>query len=371
MRVPFSYLDRQFATVDDYLADIKQLVLTGDFTLGAPLSEFERRFAELCGVPHAIGVGSGTDALIYAMKALGIGPGDEVITTPATFHATVGAIVMAGARPIFVDSEDGFVIDAERIESTITPQTKAIMPVHYTGNVADMNLINEIAKRHGLMVIEDACQAIGAALDGRPVGSLGDAAAFSLHPLKNLNVWGDGGVITTRSDDLARRLRLLRNHGMVNRDEIEIFGGNSRLDTLQAVVGNRLLGETQLITSKRIENARKYDEAFAELESCLRLPIRRTSVKHVFHLYMLRANDRDGLLRHLNAAGVEAKVHYPIPVHLQKAARYLGYREGAFPVAEADARQIITLPAHQHLSDEEIDYTIDQVFTYYKVVRHG
>jgi dTDP-3-amino-2,3,6-trideoxy-4-keto-D-glucose/dTDP-3-amino-3,4,6-trideoxy-alpha-D-glucose/dTDP-2,6-dideoxy-D-kanosamine transaminase len=289
---------------------------------------------------------------------LGIGPGDEVITTPTTFIATVGAIVQVGARPVFVDSEDGFVIDPALIEAAITPRTRAILPVHYTGNVADMPAIMQIARRHGLHVVEDACQAIGGMIDGTPVGSWGATACFSLHPLKNLNVWGDGGVIVTHSDELAAALRLYRNHGLVGRDEVASFGVNCRLDTMQAVIGNRLIGEVDMITSRRIAHAARYDEAFADLGHEITVPIRRPGVTHVYHLYIVRARRRDALLRYLQERGVEARVHYPIPVHLQKAAAALGYREGDFPVSERDARAIITLPAHQHLTGEEIEYAI-------------
>jgi len=366
MRVPFSYLDSQFANIDAYLDDIRELVKSGDFTLGRQLVEFERRFAEVTGMPYAIGVASGTDALILSLKILGVGVGDEVITTPMTFIATVGAIVMTGARPVFVDSEDGFVIDATKIEEAITPRTKAIVPVHYTGNVADMPAIMEIANRHNLIVVEDACQAISANLEGQPVGSWGQTACFSLHPLKNLNVWGDGGMIVTRSVELAEKLRLYRNHGLTNRDEVSIFGCNSRLDTLQAVVGNRLIEQVEFITNQRIANAKRYDEAFSQMNEFICVPKRRPGVKHVFHLYLIRARQRDELLAYLCENGIEAKIHYPIPVHLQKAAQYLGYKQGDFPVCEEDCRNIITLPAHQHLKEAEIDYTIDTVRAFYK-----
>ncbi len=365
VRVSFSYLDRQFADVDAYLQDVKALVLSGEFTLGSHVAEFERRFAEMTGMPHAVGVGTGTDAIIMSLKALGVGPGDEVITTPTTFIATVGAIAMAGARPVFVDSEDGFVIDPSKIEAAVTPKTKAILPVHYTGNAADMPAIMTIAARHNLHVVEDACQSIGAAIDGKPVGSWGASACFSLHPLKNLNVWGDGGVVVTRSAELAEKLRLARNHGLKNRDEVVVFGGNCRLDALQAVIGNRLIGQTPFITRQRIANADKYDAALADLSAFIRVPRRRPGVKHVYHLYILRATRRDELVRYLNERGVEAKVHYPIPVHLQEAAKYLGYKTGDFPVSEADAKQVITLPAHQHLTDAEIDYAIAGVRSFY------
>jgi dTDP-4-amino-4,6-dideoxygalactose transaminase len=365
MRVPFSYLDRQFAAIDGYLDDIKVLVASGDFTLGKALHEFEQRFAGLCQMPYAIGVGTGTDALAMSLKLLGIGPGDEVITTPTTFIATVGAIVMTGARPVFVDSEAGFVIDVAQIEAAITPRTRAIVPVHYTGNMADMPAIMAIAERYGLHVVEDACQAVTAAIDGHYAGSWGATACFSLHPLKNLNVWGDGGVIVTRSAALAEQLRLYRNHGLVHRDEAATFGCNSRLDTLQAVIGNRLIAQVPAITAQRIAHAKRLDEAFADLADVVCVPPRRPGVKHVYHLYMLRVQQRDALLGYLHEHGIEAKIHYPTPVHLQPAAGVLGYHAGDFPVSEADSRRIITLPAHEHLTDAELDYMIEHVRAFY------
>jgi aminotransferase EvaB len=365
MRVPFSYLDRQFADVDAYLQDIRALALSGDFTLGPAVDAFERQFAAMSGLPHAIGVGSGTDALILSLEVLGIGSGSEVITSPNTFIATVGAIVATGARPVFVDSSEGFTIDPDLIEAAITPATRAIVPVHYSGNVAEMPRIMEIARRYGLIVVEDACQAIKAERDGLPVGSWGEAAAFSLHPLKNLNVWGDAGVILTQSAELNEKLRLRRNHGLASRDEVVVFGRNSRLDALQAIVGNRLIEQAEAITNVRIANARRYDEALADLAPMVRIPERDANVRHVFHLYMVRVERRDELLAFLQDRGIGARVHYPLPVHLQPAARYLGYKAGDFPVAEADARTLITLPAHQHLTQDEIDYTIEAVRAFY------
>ena len=365
MKVPFSYLDRQFADVDVYLKDLKDFVQTGNFTLGPPLAEFEREFARYCRLPYAVGVASGTDALILIMKLLGVGFGDEVITTPMTFIATVGAIAMTGAVPVFVDSDDGFVIDVDQIEGAVTSKTKAILPVHYAGNVVDMPRVAEISAKYNLILIEDACQAIGASIDEQPVGSWGVAAAYSLHPLKNLNVWSDGGVILTRLADFADRLRLYRNHGLVDRDHAVLFGHNSRLDTIQAVVGNRLIKELDVITEQRITNAKRYDQAFAELDKFISIPKRSSRVKHVYHLYMIRVENRDELLLHLQQRGVEAKVHYPIPVHLQEAAAYLGYKVGDFPICERDCRNMITLPAHQHLTEEEINYTIEQVMSFY------
>jgi dTDP-4-amino-4,6-dideoxygalactose transaminase len=364
LRVPFSYLDRQFADIDAYLADLKTLVQSGDFTLGRPVGEFERRFAAMCGLPHAVGVGSGTDALILSLEILGIGPGDEIITAANTFVATAGAIAMARATPVFVDNDEGYVIDPELIEAAITPRTRAIVPVHYSGNVCNMPRIMEIANQHGLAVVEDACQSIAARFDGVPVGTWGDTAAFSLHPLKNLNVWGDGGVIVTRRADLDAKLRLYRNHGLAGRDDVMMWGHNSRLDSLHAVIGNRLISETDFITSQRIANARRYDAAFADVAE-ISVPRRDPRVTHTYHLYMLRVERRDDLLAYLNEHGVEAKVHYPIPLHLQPAAAGLGYRAGDFPMAEADAKRMITLPAHQHLSADEIAYTIETVRAFY------
>ncbi len=365
MHVPFSYLNRQFENVEPYLDDIRKFVKTGDFTLGAPLRKFEKRFAAVCGAPYAIGVASGTDALMLSMEVLGIGRGDEVITTPMTFIATVGAIVAIGARPIFVDSEDGFVIDASKIEKAVTSKTKAIVPVHYTGNVVNMPVVMKVARKYGLFVVEDACQAVAAKLNGLPVGSWGQTACFSLHPLKNLNVWSDGGIIATRSKRLSERIRLYRNHGLANRDQVTMFGRNSRLDTLQAVIGNRLIRKVEFITEQRIANAKRYDEALSDLGDFVRVPKRRPGVKHVYHLYMIRCKDRDRLLNYLNQNGIEAKVHYPVPVHLQKAAKHLGYKKGDFPVCERDSRDIITLPAHQHLTSAEMNHVIERIHSFY------
>lgn len=366
MQVQYSYLPQQFADVDSILSDIGDLARSGDFTLGAAVTEFEESFAELCGLPHAVGVGSGTDALILSLKAIGVGHGDEVITSPNTFVATVGAIAMTGAKPVFVDNDDDYTIDLNQIEDAITSKTAAIMPVHLTGSPADMPGIAEIAQRRGVPVIEDAAQAILASIDGQPVGTWGETACFSLHPLKNLNVWGDGGVVLTRSAKIRDKLRLLRNHGLANRDEVVSFGHNSRLDSLQAVVANRLIGQAGWITDQRIANARRLDEGLASLGEYIRIPRRRPNIKQVFHTYVVRASDRNALVDHLHANGVEAKVHYPIPLHLQKAAEYLGHKRGDFPKCEADCDTIVSLPAHQHLATEEIDYVIRQVRRFYQ-----
>ena len=298
------------------------------------------------------------------MKRLGIGLGDEVITAANTFIATAGAIVATGARPVFVDSEEGFVIDVTQIEAAITKRTRAIVPVHYTGNVADMPTIMKIADAHELPVVEDCAQAIGAKLDDKPVGSWGKAGAFSVHPLKNINVWGDGGLILTNDESFAEDLRLYRNHGLTDRDHVKIFGINSRLDSIQALIGTRLMHQAPSITDRRVELASLFDDALGDIDGIF-IPKRRQGVRHVFHLYILRVERRDDLLQHLINQGIEAKVHYPIPIHLQDAATSLGYTAGDFPVTENDAECVITLPAHQHITDSEANRIIEEVRGFY------
>ncbi len=364
MHVRYSYLREQFADIDGLWEKLRRFVPTGDFTLGKPLAEFEARFAALIGARHAIGVASGTDALKLSLKAIGVAPGDEVITAANTFIATVGAIHEIGARPVLVDCDDTFCLDVADVEAAITKRTRAIMPVHLTGYVADMPRLMEIAGRHGIAVIEDACQAILGAIDGRNAGTWGAAAGFSLHPLKNLNVWGDGGVVVTDDDKAADTLRLLRNHGLRNRDEIAMMGYNSRLDTLQAIVGNWLIGKTEEITRKRIANAEYYDRRLREIPG-IRLPPRPSNMRRVYHLYMVFAEDRDGLYRHCLDNGIECKIHYPVPLYRQEGLGFLGYEPGDFPVADRHAREIVTFPADQHLSVEQIDRVIDTVRGYY------
>ncbi len=376
MKVEFSYLGRQFAQADPgedpskYYADqifndLKEFIKTGDFTLGKKLEEFEGKFADLVGVKHAIGVNSGTDALILSLKSLDIGHDDEVITSAETFIATAGAIAATGAKPVFVDVNDEFEIDPDLIEAAITRKTKAIIPVWFTGNAPDMDKVLKIAKKHGLRVVEDSCCAIDADIRGIKAGSFGDTGTFSFHPLKNLNVWSDGGMITTNSDELDKKLRLLRNHGLVGRDEVEIFGVNSRLDTIEAVVALRIIGDVKKITDKRIANAKKLDAGFSSLSEFIHIPARHADVRHVYHLYMVRVKDRDALLRSCNGNGVEAKVHYPIPLPYQKCCASLGYKKGDFPKTERDCSSIITFPAHQHLTEAEVQYVVDTVKRFY------
>jgi dTDP-4-amino-4,6-dideoxygalactose transaminase len=365
VRVRYSYLPQQFGDCEDLWRELKAFVPTGDFTLGKPLQEFERRFAQLIGVRHAIGVNSGTDAIKLALRACGVGHGDEVITAANTFVATVGAICEIGARPVFVDCDDTFCMDVAQVERAITPRTRAVVPVHFTGYMTDMRRLLPLAEKHGLVVVEDACQSILGALGGRKAGTWGRAGAFSLHPLKNINVWSDGGVITTDDEELDRQLRLLRNHGLEGRDSVVLMGYNSRLDTLQAVVGNWLMPQAEAIAARRIENARRYDAGLGRIPQ-IGIPPRPADMRVVYHLYIVFAGRRDALLEHCMARGIEAKVHYPVPIYQQPALKYLGHRPGDFPVADRHTREIITFPCDQHLSTEEIDYVIDTVERFYR-----
>ncbi len=360
----YSYLPQQFAEPSAILEELGRLVATGDFTLGKPVGEFEKKFAALIGTKHAIGVGSGTDALKLPLRALSITFGDEVITAANTFIATVGAINEVGATPVLVDCDDSFCMDVNQVEAAITENTKAIMPVQLTGEVTDMTALMKIAEKHNLPIVEDSCQGILSETDGKRSGTWGIAAGFSLHPLKNLNVWGDAGVIVTNDDEMNEKLRLIRNHGLKNRDEIAVLGCNSRLDSVQAVVGNWLIGQTHDITDKRIANAAYYDAAFADIDG-IGVPARRNHVKHVYHLYMVFAKNRNALHQHCVDNGVETKVHYPIPLYQQEGLQHLGYASGVFPVTDRHAETVISFPVDQHISREEQDIVIQTVKDFY------
>lgn len=365
MRVKYMDLPRQFedgAVVARVVEEFKHC----QFVLGPQVATFEARFARACGAAHAVGLNSGTDALFFALRALGVGPGDEVITVPNSFVATAGAIVMAGATPVFVDVNAEYLMDPARVADAITSRTRAVIPVHLTGNPADMDSIGSVAARHGLAVIEDAAQAVGAAIGDRVVGSLGSAAAFSLFPLKNLGVAGDGGVLTTTSREIFDKVMLLRHHGLRARDEVEIWGYNSRLDTIQAIVANSVLDGLGDVTAARIRNAAFYDRALAPLAPHITVPPRRPGVRQVFHTYVVQAESRDRLREFLESRGVETKIHYPIPIHLQKAAEGLGYKRGAFPVCEAQSERIVSLPVHEYLTEAEQQYVVDRIREFYR-----
>lgn len=367
-KVQWSYLPRQFSAqnIEEILELFRKFVPTGDFTLGQPVREFERNFAGMIGTRHAIGVNSGTDALKLSLKALGVGPGDEVITTANTFIATVGAICENHARPVFVDCTDNFCMDVEQVEAKITDRTKALLPVHLAGQMTDMPALLRIAEKRGLPVVEDACQCILGDIGGRRAGTFGRSGGFSLHPLKNLNVWADGGMIVTDDDDFAGLLRQLRNHGLKDRDTVAVMGCNSRLDSLQAVVGNWLIGQVDFITNTRIRNAAFLDRGLGRIRQ-ITLPRRFADRKLVFHLYIVFAERRDELVAHCKQRGVEVKVHYPVPLYLQEGLRFLGYKRGDFPVTDRHADSMISFPAHEHLSEQQLAYIVQTVEEFYGV----
>lgn len=359
MTVPFVSLDRQYRSLrSELLGEFDRVCSSGIYVLGETLERFERQAADFCEVRHAVGVANGSDALFLSLKALGVGPGDEVITCPNSFIATAWTIVAAGARPVFVDVNDDYTIDPRLVERAITSRTKAIMPVHLTGRPADMDAINAIAAVRGLHVVEDAAQAIGARYRGRRVGGLGSAAGFSLHPLKNLGVYGDGGLLTTDRDDVHDCVLKLRNHGLRNRDECEMWGYNSRLDTLQAGIA--------AIKLRHLENwnacCRRIAAAYREgLRDLVWVPEDQEPYEAVYHNFIIRTERRDDLVAHLAASGVGTRIHYPVPIHLQEAAHDLGYRAGDFPVTERHVRTMLSLPIYPELTAAEIRHVIGAV----------
>src|SRR3990167_35753 len=365
LQINHNYLTEQFSDCDAILQKIKNVVLNNDFTLGSAVNHFEDKFKTVMNAKHAIGVGSGTDALFLSLKALGVKEGDEVITTPFTFYATIGAIVTAGAKPVFADILDEYNIDPNKIESKITSKTKVILPVHWAGKPCRMDEINAIAQKNNLKVLEDACHAIQASYKNRRAGTLGDIGCFSFHPLKNLNVWGDGGIITTNSDTLADQLRLMRNHGLKGRDECVQFSYNSRLDTIQAVVADHIL-TTKLnnITESRIRNANYLDDALRSISQII-IPKRENDIKQVYHLYSIRCEQRDALKNYLIKNGVDAKIHYPIPMHLQPAAKIYGYKKSDFPKTEMVCAQTLSLPVHEFITQENLDHMIELIIRFY------
>jgi aminotransferase EvaB len=365
VQVPFSYLPEQFRDSEPIFARLRAIVANGDFTLGPSVDAFEARFAEVVGTRHAIGVNSGTDALRLALKAIGVGFGDEVITCANTFIATVGAIADVGARTVFVDSADDLCMDVGLLEEAVTGRTKAVIPVHMTGGMVDMKRLLALTEPRRIPVIEDACQAIKSRLDDRAAGSWGLAGAFSLHPLKFLNVWGDGGVITTDDADLAARLKLLRNHGLVNRDVVVMLGCNSRLDSVQAAVALEVLNQADWILQQRSTNAAFYDRALHGIPQ-VALPPRDPRLVHSYVTYQVFVERRDSLLQHCLERGIECKVHYPLPVYCQPGLRDLGYQPGDFPVADRQARTAMTLPVHQYLSHEQLAYVADTIADFYR-----
>jgi dTDP-4-amino-4,6-dideoxygalactose transaminase len=364
LSIKHNYLTEQFSDYKEILSKIETVILNNDFTLGREVDNFERSICDLIGTKSCIAVGSGTDAIRLSLLALGIKPGDEVITTPYTFHATVGAIATTGAKPVFVDCGEDFNISTPKIAEAITSKTRAIVPVHWAGRPVDPTSLKEISIANSIPVIEDACHAILAHRDNVNAGAIGKTGCFSLHPLKNLNAWGDGGFICTDDMELDTKLRLMRNHGLESRDSCALFGFNSRLDTIQAVVANHLLTKLPQLTNKRINNAHLLDSKLKGLDG-IKIPVRTSKIHEVFHLYCFQAEKRDALVEFLIENQIDAKKHYPVAMHLQKAARYLGYKEGDFPVAERLAQNTISLPIHEFIVPEQINRMSDLIWRFY------
>jgi aminotransferase EvaB len=361
--VRYSYLRQQFANSDDLWVNLKKFVSTGDFTLGKPLGVFEKKFAKLIGTKFAIGVNSGTDAIKLSLKCLGVGVGDEVITAANTFVATVGAICELGAKPVFVDCDDTFCIKVDHVEKKINKKTKAIVPVHYAGYMTNMPKLMAIAKKYKIPVVEDACQSILASINNKNAGTWAEFGAFSLHPLKNINVWSDGGMIVTNNIKFYNHLKLLRNHGLRDRDHVQICGYNSRLDTIQAVVGNWLIPSAKKISDQRIKNAKYLDSGLSKIKE-ITIPSRPSNYRIVYHLYIVFAERRDELLKYCLRNGIEAKIHYPVPMYKQKAMKYLKIRE-KFPVTDLHAKKIISFPCDQHLGKKQINHIINTLKNFY------
>jgi len=354
--IPFVDLKAQYDSIKDEIDEAIQNVLNNtSFIMGEELKKFEEEFARFCDVKYGIGVANGSDALILALRACGIGEGDEVITVPNTFIATTEAITHVGGKIVFVDIDPKtYTIDVSKIEEKITEKKKAIIPVHLYGQPADMGPIMELAKKHNIKIIEDAAQAHGAAYKGKKVGSIGDAGCFSFYPGKNLGAYGDAGMVVTNSEEIAEKIKLLRNHGrIIKKYEHEIEGYSSRLDNLQAAILRMKLRHLNKWNESRRKNAKRYNELLSNVSGII-TPYEADYAKHVYHLYVIRTENRDKLREELKSKGVVTGIHYPIPLHLQPAYKYLGYKEGDFSITERASQEILSLPMFAELTDEQI-----------------
>ncbi len=368
MSVPLLDLSAQHAALMPKLRDaFERVVESGQFIMGPFLEQFEQQFAQFVGVKHAIGVSSGTDALLVAMMAMGIGPGDEVITTPFTFFATAGSIVRLGAKPVFVDIiPRTFNIDPEQVEAAITERTRAIMPVHLFGLSSRMIDLGKIARKHDLPIIEDAAQACGAKHKNKRVGSMGKVGCFSFYPTKTLPGLGDGGAVTTDDDELAARIRHLRNHGADKPEHFPLIGGNFRLDALQAAMLSIKLPLLDGWIEQRQAQAERYEHAFDELP--LGTPFIAEDRYHAFNQYTVRVHggSRDKLRDHLAADGIGSRVYYPVPLHLQPCFKNLGHRPGSFPHAEEAAGEVLSIPCYPELTRDQQDQVIASIRHFFR-----
>ena len=365
MSIKHNYLSEQFKNSKEILKLIDTTVKFNDFTLGRFVDLFEKKFCKFQKVKYAIGVGSGTDAIFLSLKALNIGAGDEVITPTYSFYATAGAIATTGAKPIFVDIKNDLNINENEIEKKITKNTKAIVPVHWSGRICNMKKILSIAKKYNLYVVEDACHAILAQNDSfKFAGSFGITGCFSMHPLKNLNVWGDGGVIVTNNKKIYQKIKLLRNHGLVDRNNCKIYGYNSRLDTIQAAVAIEMTKKIKDITNARIKNAKYLNKNLKEVNE-IQLIKEKKGYKSVYHLYQFYCKNRDKLNDYLRKNKIDSKIHYPKPLHLHTAAKKFNYKKGQFPNAERLAKKVISLPVHEFVKKKELNYMIKKIKKFY------
>ncbi len=366
MQVNFVDLKAQYQTIKPEIDQaIEGVISNTAFVLGKAVEEFEKKFAGYCEVRYCLGINSGTSALIMAMQALGIGEGDEVITTPNTFIATAEAISLVGAKPVFVDiQEKNFNLDPNQLEKAITKKTKAIIPVHLYGQTADMDPILEIAEKKKMAVIEDACQAHGALYKGKKAGSLAAAGCFSFYPGKNLGAYGEGGGVTTNSDEIAQKIKMLRDHGSAKKFYHEYIGNNCRLEGIQGAVLSVKLNHLEQWNEKRRKNADLYRKHLQG--TSVGLPEEMPYAKHVYHVFCIRVKDREKLIDFLKQKGVFTNIHYPIPIHLQNAYSFLGYQKGSFPVTERCVDEILSLPMFAELTEEQIKYTADCINEFYK-----
>jgi len=368
MNVPELALTRQYAEIAEELAGaFAQVLSTQRFASGPRVAELEEKLAAYCQARFAVGVASGTDALFVALLALGVGPGDEVITTPFTFFATAGAVHRVGARPVFVDIHHStFNLDPELVAAAVTERTRALIPVHLYGQVADMDPLLALAKEHDLAVIEDAAQAVGATYRDRRAGSFGRAGCLSFYPTKNLGACGEAGMLITSDEALAESARLLRNHGMTQQYLHYCVGFNSRMDELQAAVLLVKLQHLSAWNEARRERAATYSRLLAKVPEVVPPAVDAPDGGHIFHQYVIRAPRRDALLEHLRARGVGARVFYPYPLHLQPCFASLGYREGDFPEAERAAREVLALPLYPELRADEQEYVVETLADFYR-----
>lgn len=359
MNMPLLDLTKQYHAIKEEINQAVMHVLEkGSFILGEEVNLLEKEIASLCGCMYGIGVNSGTDALLLSLMAHGIGGGDEVITTPFTFIATAEVVSLLGAKPVFVDIDPKtFNIDVQKIEQAITKKTRAIIPVHLYGQMADMDTIMDLAKKYNLIVIEDAAQAILSEYKGRSAGSIGHAGCFSFFPAKNLGAYGDAGMLLTNDEDTAERLRILRNHGSSVKYHHSVIGCNSRLDEIQAAVLRVKARYIQKWTQERRQIAKKYNESLGDIP-WLATPFEEEWNKCVYNQYTIRVQSRNEFQRHLTESGIPTAIHYPMPLHLQKAFSYLGYKQGDFPESEEASSDVISLPIYPELTDEQRDAVI-------------